>query len=123
MIVFPCSPRKDLEQSQISLEFLRGILRPQRLNGRRLEQFSKDVGLRAGSSIGDDVGDKARRGSTVGIGQVDEGLESLLGPDVYLIHEAVCWLSSWLSGRRWERSGEGWLVRWILSGYLGAYRQ
>lgn len=123
MIVFPCSPRKDLEQSQISLEFLRGILRPQGLNGRRLEQFSKDVGLRAGSSIGDDVGDKARRGSTVGIGQVDEGLESLLGPDVYLIHEAVCWLSSWLSGRRWEWAGEGWLVRWMLSGgYLGAYR-
>ena len=98
LIVLPCSPRKDLEQSQISLEFLGGILRPQGLNGRRLKQLSKDVGLRAGSSIGDDAGDKARRCSTVGIGQVDEGLESLLGSGVYLIHEAVCWLWSWLSG-------------------------
>ena len=104
LIVLPCSPRKDLEQSQISLEFLGGILRPQRLDGGGLEQFGKDVGLRAGGSIDDDVGDKARRGGAVGVGQMDEGLESLLGLSMYLVHEAVCRLSELTE---WE-VGVGW---------------
>lgn len=57
LVFLPCSPGENLEEGQISLEFLRGVWAAEGLDCWHLEQLGEEVCLWVGGGICDEVCD------------------------------------------------------------------